>query len=104
MPQGPRDALMDRRRVAWIAGAAACCGLFAFAFVAAPASCEWGLEAYAGAGLACVVALAVLPFALRAGPTVAARAGLAALLVAAVAAACFAGLFAANVRILCRLF
>ncbi len=96
--------MTDRRRVAWIAGAALCCALFAFAFVAAPASCEWGLEAFAGAGLASAAALAVLPFALRAGPTVAARAGLAALLVAAVAAAWFAGLFAANVRILCRLF
>jgi hypothetical protein len=96
--------LTDSRRVAWIAGAALCCALFAFAFVAAPASCEWGLETYAGAGLASVAVLAVMPFALRAGPTVAARAGLAALLVAAVAAAWFAGLFAANVRILCRLF
>ena len=95
--------MTDRRRVAWIAGAAPGCALFAFAFVAAPASCEWG-ETYAGAGLASVAVLAVMPFALRADPTVAARAGLAALLVAAVAAAWFAGLFAANVRILCRLF
>lgn len=45
--------------------------LFAFAFVASPYSCEWGLSAYFFAGLAILLALAAAPFALA--PTSASR-------------------------------
>jgi putative membrane protein len=42
--------------------AALCLGLFAFAFVAAPRSCEWGLAAYFWSGVATIVALLHLYF------------------------------------------
>lgn len=84
--------------------ASLCVALLVFAFVAAPHSCEWGLNAYAVAGFAFVVALFALPFFQRdAVPRVRrimAGAGLSALGVAV----WVAGLFLANVRILCRLF
>jgi hypothetical protein len=79
-------------------------GLFAFAFVAAPSSCAWGLEAYVDLGAACLVALFATPFALRAGASFGSRTGMALALVAAGCAVWLAGLFAANVRIICRLF
>ena len=85
--------------------AAACClALFAFAFVAAPHSCEWGLSAYFWSGVACIVGLFVLPFALRGEPSAPRRAGVAFALAAMGCATWIAGLFLANVRIMCRLF
>ena len=81
-----------------------CAALFAFAFVAAPRSCEWGLEAYFWAGVALVVILAALPSAMAAGLPAGKRAGLALAFAAAGFGVWAAGLFAANVRIVCRLF
>jgi len=89
---------------AWIAGGILVAALFVFAFVAAPKSCEWGLDAYFVAGIACAVALLALPFVLRAGRSLALCTGVAAALVALGFAAWVAGLFIANVRILCKLF
>lgn len=81
-----------------------CGGLFAFAFVAAPASCEWGLEAYTFAGLAGVVVLFAAPLAMQAGASRSASALLGLGFAALGIAIWLAGLFAANVRIMCRLF
>lgn len=83
---------------------ALCAALFAFAFVAAPYSCEWGLDAYFWAGVGVVLALGVLPFAARGSLTGGRRVQLASLHVALGVAVWLAGLFLANVRIMCRLF
>lgn len=85
-------------------GGALCLALFAFAFIAAPHSCEWGLSAYFWSGLACLAALFLLPFALREPGPVSRRVGLGALWLSLGGITWVAGLFAANVRILCRLF
>lgn len=78
--------------------------LFAFAFVAAPKSCQWGNEAYFWTGIAVLPAFFVLPFLFRAGASPLVRTGLG---VAAVLVGCaiwLGGLFAANFRIICTLF
>ena len=78
--------------------------LLALAFVAAPHSCAWGLATYFWAGVVLIVGNAVATFALLRDRTTARRvlmAGLAALVVGGV---WFAGLFAANFQLLCRLF
>jgi len=89
--------------VYWIAAALGA-ALFAFAFVAAPSSCEWGLGAYFWAGIACLVVLAALPFAVRLEASGVKRVGIGLALALGGVAIWIAGLFAANVRILCRLF
>jgi hypothetical protein len=78
--------------------------LFAFAFVAAPKSCQWGNEAYFWAGVAVAPALFALPFLLRAGASLPGRAGLGLGLVLGGCAVWLGGLFAANFRIICTLF
>lgn len=85
------------------AGAVAA-GLLGIAFLAAPRSCEGGLELYFGAGIVAVVALGALPFFLLRGATPGARVGGALALAALGAVAWLVGLFAADVRIVCRLF
>jgi len=92
------------RRVLAASAAALCTALFGFAFVAAPHSCEWGLAAYTGAGLLVLVALAALPFFAARAATLLSRFGQSALLSCIALGAWFGGLFAANVRIICRLF
>jgi len=74
------------------------------AFVAAPRSCEGGLNAYFVAGLVAVAALAALPFAARAGRPIANCIGAAAGFATVAVAVWIAALFIANVRIMCRLF
>ena len=81
-----------------------CVALFAGAFAAAPYSCEGGLGAYALAGLVVVVVLALLPFVLRRDASIARRFGLALGLAALGFGVWIAGMAAANVRIMCRLF
>jgi len=85
-------------------GAALCAALLAFAFVAAPKSCDWGLGAYFWAGLALLAVVATLPFVFGMGASTLGRAGLAVAFAAAVFGVWAAGLFAANFQILCRLF
>lgn len=84
--------------------AALAAALFGFAFVAAPASCEWGLTAYFWGGVAVMLVLAAAPFACAGGATPMSRLGHALVYSAGIAAVWVAGLFAANVRIVCRLF
>jgi multidrug transporter EmrE-like cation transporter len=92
------------RTRALYAGAFCCLVLFVFAFVAAPHACEWGLSAYFWSGLACLGALVTLPFVMHERTPVARRAGLALALAGLGCATWVTGLFAANVRIMCRLF
>ena len=86
------------------AGGVLCLALFASAFVAAPYSCEGGLAAYFWSGVACLAVVVVLPFVLDRAIAFGRRVIWASALAALTVAAWFAGLFAANVRILCRLF
>lgn len=98
-----RWAPMAPRSTALAVGAVIGVVLLVFAFVVAPHSCEWGLEAYFVAGVASLAALLVVPFIVRAGASVGGRAGLALALVAAGGGVWLLGLFAADVRIVCRL-
>ena len=78
--------------------------LLALAFVAAPKSCEWGLSAYTLAGVVMILGSAVLPLTERGEVTTLRRSLNALGLVAGTLAVWTGGLFAANVRIMCRLF
>ena len=78
--------------------------LFAFAFVAAPWSCEWGNEAYLVAGIATLLALFAWPMVAVVGRSLLFRAGLGLLFVVMGCAVWVGGLFAANFRIICKLF
>lgn len=86
-----------------VAGAVAA-ALFAFAFVAAPRSCEWGLSAYFWSGIAALGGLLALPVLVERGRPLERRivSGLGCAAMALVA--WIAGLFAADIQILCRLF
>jgi hypothetical protein len=95
---------VKRRTVVILGGIGICLALFAFAFIAAPHSCEWGATAYFLGG---VTALAVLLFAplfvdTDSPPSKRVLLGLGLDVIALLV--WFAGLFVANVRILCRLF
>jgi len=95
---------MTRSGRAWTASGVLCVALFAFAFIAAPSSCEWGLDAYFWSGVASLVLLFAAPFVFRVEYSLLGRAGFAVGLLVLGAAVWFAGLFIANVRIMCRLF
>ena len=92
-------------RYGWtlLLGIALCVALFAFAFVAAPSSCEWGLTAYFNCGVVVIVGLMVLPFVFSRRLPPWPRCLLAFGLGALGAAVWLGGLFAANLRIICRL-
>jgi hypothetical protein len=95
---------MTRRTLAVAGGAALSGALFVFAFVAAPHSCQWGNDAYFWSGVACLVMLFAMPFAFRAAESIVGRAGLALGFVVFGCGVWFAGLAAANFRIICKLF
>ena len=78
--------------------------LFGSAFAAAPKSCEWGLSAYAVAGVIAILGSAVVPLVERGEMTTVRRSLHALGLVAGTVAVWSGGLVAANVRIMCRLF
>ena len=86
------------------AGGVLCIALFASAFIAAPYSCEGGLTAYFWSGVACLVLVVAMPFMLDCASSLGRRVAWAAALAGLALAAWIGGLFAANVRILCRLF
>lgn len=78
--------------------------LFAFPFLAASATCDWRLSAYSYAGVAVLLGLAIMPFVVAGGGLVSSRPGSALIFAALTLAVWVAGLFAADVRIICRLF
>ena len=98
----PRPGVSRNRALR--AAAALCAALFAFAFVAAPHSCEWGLTAYFWSGVACVILAFALPFILDRSASLGRRYAWAFGLALATTGVWFGGLVAANVRIICRLF
>jgi len=78
--------------------------LFATAFAIAPHACEGGLEIYFGAGVFTLAVLFALPLAMARGRRLRVRVALALGLSALGVGVWLAGLFAANVQLLCRLF
>ena len=94
---------MKARTQALAAGGILGSALIAFAFVAAPKSCQWGWAAYLWTGVAILVALFLVPFAFRVSPSVLVRLGAGVGFAIAGCAAWLAGLFAANFRIVCAL-
>ena len=87
-----------------IAAGAISLALFAFAFWVAPSACDGGFELYFGAGIAALVILVALPFASSGNDSVLVRIGWALAFVMLGGGVWVAGLFAANVNFLCRLF
>ncbi len=77
--------------------------LFGFAFIAAPHACAWGLEAYFWTGVAVVVVLLALPVFSLAALAPWQRLLVSLGLGSAGALVWVAGLFASNMRIICRL-
>jgi hypothetical protein len=88
----------------WLAAAAVSLGVIAVAFGIAPRACERGLDVYVESGVAAAVLMAAIPFIVRTGDSIRRRVGLSLAFVCLVLAAWVAGLFAADVRIWCRLF
>ena len=78
--------------------------LFGFAFVAAPKSCEWGLSAYTWAGVIATLGLGALPVFVPKEMVTSRRVLIAVGLLLGTVAVWLGGLFAANVRLMCRLF
>jgi hypothetical protein len=81
-----------------------CAALFSFAFIAAPKSCEWGLTAYFFAGVAALIALFILPLVLERKATTGRRLLFSIGFLVGGAGVWVAGLAAANIQIMCRLF
>ena len=91
------------RRLGAIA-AGICAAMFVFAFVAAPKSCEWGLGAYFWTGVAALLALGAAPLVLGGQAPLGRRLLLGFGFLVGGFAVWFAGLVAANIQIMCRLF
>lgn len=81
-----------------------CIALFAIAFLVAPHSCQGGLTAYFWLGVVVTTALLVIPLALERNLPILKRAFASFGLVVLGAAVWVAGVFAANISIVCRLF
>lgn len=96
---------MSRMAAPFAIAAAIGAAVLAIGFLAAPHSCEGGLEVYVWSGVVSLLALMALPFFLMsADRSVRARLGWAFAFTGFGVAVWFAGLFLANVRIMCRLF
>jgi hypothetical protein len=78
--------------------------MFGLAFVAAPRSCDGGLEFYFWGGVAALAFMLATPFAVRMSNSLLVCAGWSAILLVLGVGVWLAGFAAANVRILCRLF
>ena len=74
------------------------------AFWVAPRACEGGFETYLQCGTMALIVLAALPFVLLGGKSLSVRVVSSVGFVILGAVAWVAGLFVANVNILCRLF
>jgi hypothetical protein len=79
-------------------------GLFAFAYVAAPKSCLWGQDAYFYTDIAIALILMATPLFALLGLALWKRALLSVALGVLTVAIWAGGFFAANFRLLCRLF
>lgn len=79
-------------------------GLFAFAYAAAPKSCQWEQNAYFFAGIATLLVLMATPWLAPLGLAFWKRALLSLCSGVLTAGIWLGGLFAANFQLLCRLF
>jgi hypothetical protein len=95
---------LSRLALSWSAVGVVAMALVAIAFSIAPRACEGGLETYLKWGLAAIAGVFALPFVARAANDMLVRVGLAFAFALIGAGAWIAGLFIANVQILCRLF
>ena len=95
---------MRRSTIGFISVAGISLAVFALAVFVAPRACDGGLELYFWSGVGALVVLAALPFAVRMSASRFARVAWAFGFVVFGTGVWFAGLFAANVRIMCRLF
>ncbi len=95
---------MNRLSLSLLAVAAVGLALVAVAFWISPRACQGGLETYFMSGVGAIVAMFALPFVARSANDVIARVGLAFGFTVFAAGAWIAGLFLADVQILCRLF
>ncbi len=78
--------------------------LFLFPFLTRSVACEQRLDIYFYAGVAALLAVAAVPFVMPAGRPMGARVGWSFAFAAACVLVWLAGLFAGDVRIMCRLF
>jgi len=95
---------LKRRTQALVAGGALCVALLAFAYAAAPKSCQWGYEVYFWTGVICLITLFALPFTFRASQSILGCIGLGIGYASFGCGVWLVGIFAANVRIICALF
>lgn len=80
-----------------------CAALFAFAFVVAPHSCQWGWTAYLWAGTAVIISLVAMPFYFHLMYPIWRQLLLCLGFGSIGLFVWVAGIFAANIRIICRL-
>jgi len=97
------SAPMRRAQIGLTFAATVAMLLFASAFAAAPRSCEGGLDLYFWLGVLTLVTFLVVPFVAHLGRSLALRLVWAVALGFGGVAIWVAGLFVANVRIICRL-
>lgn len=96
--------LMNPLILTLLAAATMGVALFGFAFVASPYDCEWGFDAYFWVGVGVIVVLLALPVLVKSALVPWQRLLLSLCLGGAGALVWLAGLFASNMRIICRLF
>ncbi len=94
---------MAREPAAFVSAAAIATALVVLAYVVAPRACTGGYEFYFWFGVAALLLLVVLPFVTHGARSILVRVALALGFLNFGAGAWLAGLFAANVRFLCRL-
>ncbi|MEZ5445710.1 MAG: hypothetical protein R3F45_08025 [Gammaproteobacteria bacterium] len=95
---------MTTRRALLAIAVALWTAMFSVPFLAASATCDGRLSAYFYAGVAVLLGVTIMPFLLRGGGIVSSCPGSALILAVATLAVWVAGLYAADVRIICRLF
>lgn len=94
---------MTIRRAPLAIAAALWAAMFSVPFLAASATCDGRLSAYFYAGVTVLLGVTIMPFVLRGGGIASSRPGSALILAGVTLAVWVAGLYAANVRIICRL-
>lgn len=109
MPANPntRDAMLLKARPILLV-AAVYIAIFAFAFIAAPSSCQWGFSAYIWSGLAALGILFAIPFIFEStrsqSSPQSSRFLLGFVFTLFGCGVWLTGAYVANMRILCRLF
>jgi len=98
-----RNAVLVKARPVLLV-ATVCIAIFAFAFIAAPNSCQWGFSAYFWSGLVALGVLFAIPFIFGSARSQLSRFLLGFVFMLLGCGVWLAGAYVANMRILCRLF